>query len=113
MDPVRKLAPPGGSTDDPPPGSQVVVLPVDCTVHNISLLRERLCGVAADARDITLDLRQVEQFDTSTLQLLTAFARDRAARGAHLLTCGARPEWDEAVQLLGLTATLAGGSSVP
>jgi hypothetical protein len=42
--------------------------------------------------------------------LLAAFARDQAARGTNLLTCGASVAWDEAAALLGLTATLAGSS---
>jgi anti-anti-sigma regulatory factor len=88
--------------------SEVIALPADCTLRNIGALRDRLCEVAADVTNITLDLRRVERFDTATLQLVAAFARDHAARGTNLLTCGNRPAWDEAAGLLGLTATLAG-----
>jgi anti-anti-sigma regulatory factor len=88
--------------------SEVIVLPADCTLRNIGALRDRLCDVPADVTNITLDLRQLERFDTATLQLVAAFARDQARRGTNLLTCGNRAVWDEAAELLGLTATLAG-----
>jgi anti-anti-sigma regulatory factor len=108
MNPAPKLARLGGGIDDPPVRSEVIELPVDCTLRHISALKERLCGVADDVQNITLDLRRLERFDTATLQLIAAFARDHAARGANLLTCGNRPPWDEAAELLGLSATLAG-----
>jgi anti-anti-sigma regulatory factor len=108
MNPARQLARPGGGTDDSPPRSEVIELPVDCTLRHISALKEQLCGVSDDVQNITLDLRRLERFDTATLQLMAAFVRDHAARGANLLTCGNRPSWDEAAELLGLSATLAG-----
>ena len=88
--------------------SEVIELPVDCTLRHISALRERLCGISDDVQNITLDLRRLERFDTATLQLIAAFARDHVSRGANLLTCGNRPAWDEAAELLGLSAILAG-----
>ena len=108
MNPARQLARPGGGSDDSPPRSEVVELPVDCTLRHIGALKERLCGVSDEVQNITLDLRRLERFDTATLQLIAAFVRDHAARGANLLTCGNRPAWDEAAELLGLSATLAG-----
>ena len=109
MKPARKTVRRASKASGSPPKSEVVALPADCTVRNISALRGKLCGVPADVRNITLDLRQLERFDTATLQLVAAFARDHAAHGANLLTCGNRPVWDEAVELLGLTATICGG----
>jgi anti-anti-sigma regulatory factor len=79
-------------------------------VRNIGVLRERLCEVSDNVRNITLDLRHLQRFDSATLQLLAAFTRDQGARGANLLTCGTSAAWDEAAALLGLTATLAGGA---
>jgi anti-anti-sigma regulatory factor len=108
MNPARQLARPGGGSDDSPPRSEVIELPVDCTLRHIGALKERLCGVSDEVQNITLDLRRLERFDTATLQLIAAFVRDHAARGANLLTCGNRPAWDEAAELLGLSATLAG-----
>jgi anti-anti-sigma regulatory factor len=104
----RKKAPRPRKPVDPTPRSEVIALPADCTLRNIGALRDRLCEVAPDVNNITLDLRRVERFDTSTLQLVAAFARDHVARGTNLLTCGNRPAWDEAAGLLGLTAILAG-----
>ncbi len=93
-----------------PARSPVILLPVDCSVRNITALRDQLCSAGNEgAPDLTLDLQQVERFDTATLQLIAAFARDRAARGMRLVTRGARPAWDEAADLLGLTAALNGG----
>jgi len=90
--------------------SEVIELPSDCSLRNLGSLRDRLCNVAADVRTITLDLRRVDRFDTATLQLIAAYCRDRAARGARVLTFGSRPAWDEAAALLGLTTALAGGT---
>jgi anti-anti-sigma regulatory factor len=93
-----------------PARSPVIVLPVDCSVRNITALREQLCSADTEGGShLTLDLDQVERFDTATLQLIAAFARDGAARGVSVLTRGARPAWDEAADLLGLTAALNGG----
>ncbi|HTY93461.1 MAG TPA: STAS domain-containing protein [Steroidobacteraceae bacterium] len=108
MKPLRKMPPRARRASVPLPDSVVVALPADCTLGNIGALRDLLCEVKAGVPNITLDLRRLERFDTATLQLLAAFTRDHAARGANLLTCGNRPAWDEAAALLGLTATLEG-----
>ncbi len=108
MNSTRNLAHRTGDADGLPPRSEVIVLPVDCSLRNIGALQNQLRGLAEDVHNITLDLRGVERFDTATLQLIAAFARDHTARGANLLTCVNRPAWDEAARLLGLTATLAG-----
>ena len=107
MNPAPNPMRPGG-TEEPPARSEVIELPVDCTLRHIGALKQRLSGVADDVQNITLDLRRLERFDTATLQLIAAFARDHAARGTNLLTCGNRPSWDEAAGLLGLSAILAG-----
>jgi anti-anti-sigma regulatory factor len=110
MKPARKTVRRTRRTSDLPPKSEVVVAPADCTVRNIGVLRERLCEVSDNVRNITLDLRHLQRFDSATLQLLAAFTRDQGARGVNLLTCGTSAAWDEAATLLGLTATLAGGT---
>jgi anti-anti-sigma regulatory factor len=107
MKPARKTVRRTSKAPDPQPRSEVIALSADCTLRKISALRDQLCGVRADVRNVTLDLRQLERFDTATLQLVAAFARDQVARGTNLLICGNRPAWDEAAELLGLTATLA------
>jgi anti-anti-sigma regulatory factor len=108
MKPARKSVRSSRKSSDPAPRSEVIALPADCTLRNITAVRDRLCGLDANVSNITLDMRNVERFDTATLQLVAAFARDQAARGANLMTCGNRPAWDEAAELLGLSATLAG-----
>ena len=108
MKATRKPARRSRRTSEPTPRSEVIELPPDCTLRKISALRDRLCAVPADVTNITLDLRRLERFDTATLQLAAAFTRDQARRGTNVLTCGTRPVWDEAAELLGLTATLAG-----
>jgi anti-anti-sigma regulatory factor len=107
MKPARKTVRRTSKAPDPQSRSEVIALSADCTLRKISALRDQLCGVREDVRNITLDLRQLERFDTATLQLVAAFARDQVARGTNLLICGNRPAWDEAAELLGLTATLA------
>jgi anti-anti-sigma regulatory factor len=108
MKSARKSVRRARKSSDLTPRSEVIALPADCTLRNIGALRDRLCALPADVNNITLDLRQLERFDTATLQLVAAFARDQVRRGTNLLTCGNRPAWDEAAELLGLTATLAG-----
>jgi anti-anti-sigma regulatory factor len=108
MKSARKTVRRTRKASDSPPKSEVVVVPADCTVRNISALRERLCKVSDNVRNITLDLRDLQRFDSATLQLIAAFTRDHGARGTNLLTCGTPTAWDEAAALLGLTATLAG-----
>jgi anti-anti-sigma regulatory factor len=110
MKPARKTVRRTRKSSDLLPKSEVVVVPADCTVRNIGALRERLCEVSDNVRNITLDLRHLQRFDSATLQLLAAFTRDHAARGTNLLSCGAPGAWDEAAALLGLTATLAGST---
>jgi anti-anti-sigma regulatory factor len=108
MKPARKTVRRTRRTADSAPKSAVIVVPADCSVRNIGVLRERLCAVSENVRNITLDLRQLQRFDSATLQLIAAFTRDLSARGINLLTCGTSAAWDEAAALLGLTATLAG-----
>jgi len=108
MNRARKTVRRTSKTSESPPDSQVVALPANCTVRHIGAVRDQLCGVRAEVGNVTLDLRRMERFDTSTLQLIAAFAREQTARGTNLLICGNRPAWDEAAELLGLTATLAG-----
>jgi anti-anti-sigma regulatory factor len=108
MKPARKTVRRTRKASDLPPKSEIVAVPADCTVRNIGVLRERLCAVSDNVRNITLDLRHLQRFDSATLQLLAAFTRDQGARGTNVLTCGTSGAWDEAAALLGLTATLAG-----
>ncbi|HEX3836848.1 MAG TPA: STAS domain-containing protein [Steroidobacteraceae bacterium] len=108
MKPARKTVRRTRKTSNLPPKSEVVVVPADCTVRNIGALRDRLCAVPDNVRNITLDLRHLQRFDSAALQLISAFTRDHSARGTNLLTCGTPAAWDEAAALLGLTATLAG-----
>ena len=113
MKPARKTVRRVRKASQPAARSEVIALPADCTLRNINALRDRLCAVPADVTNITLDLRQMERFDTATLQLIAAFARDQVRRGINLLTCGNRPVWDEAAELLGLSATLAARAPTP
>jgi anti-anti-sigma regulatory factor len=110
MKPARKKVRRTRRASDLPPKSEVVVVPADCTVRHIDALRERLCEVSDNVRNITLDLRHLQRFDSATLQLIAAFTRDHGARGANLLTCGTPAAWDETAALLGLTATLTGSA---
>ena len=110
MKPARKKVRRTRRASDLPAKSEVVVVPADCTLRNIGALRDRLCEVSENVRNITLDLRHLQRFDSATLQLIAAFTRDHGARGANLLTCGTPAAWDEAAALLGLTATLTGSA---
>lgn len=110
MKPARKTVRSTRRTRDLPPDSEVLELPADCTMLNVDAVHGRLCQISGNVRNITLDLRHLQRFDGTTLQLVAAFARDQGARGNKLLICGTSPAWDEGVQLLGLTAVLPGSA---
>ncbi len=86
--------------------SSTVTLASHCTVKDAAALKLDLCAIA-ELADVTIDVAAIERIDTATMQLLCAFARDRAERKCKVLWKGDSVSWREAVRLLG-TAELLG-----
>ena len=88
------------------PAAAVIALASNCTVKDAAALKTSLSALANEAADVTVDVAAVERIDTSTLQLLCAFARDRAARKQNVVWKGDSQSWLDAVRLLGLRELL-------
>ena len=73
-----------------------------CTIKDAAALKLDLCAVAHGDADVSIDVAAVERIDTSTMQLLCAFVRDRAQRKQIVLFKGDSQSWREAVRLLGV-----------
>lgn len=84
----------------------VVALASNCTVKDAAALKATLSAIANEAADVAVDVAAVERIDTSTMQLLCAFARDRAARKQKVVWKGDSQSWREAVRLLGVRELL-------
>lgn len=94
------VAEPSASSDVS--AATVIALASNCTVKDAAALKTSLTEVANEPADVTVDVSAIERIDTSTLQLLCAFARDRAARQQKVVWQGDSESWREAVRLLGI-----------
>ncbi len=79
-----------------------LALPAECTLADAETLKLRLASLLRSVKPVTIDVRAVRRIDTASLQLLTAFARDRRLSELPVRMSGESPVFDEAVRLLGL-----------
>jgi ABC-type transporter Mla MlaB component len=77
-----------------------------CTIKDAAALKLDLCAIAQEDADVSIDVTAVERIDTSTMQLLCAFVRDRMERKQKVLFKGDSQSWSEAVRLLGIAELL-------
>jgi ABC-type transporter Mla MlaB component len=77
-----------------------------CTIKDAAALKLDLCAMAHEQADVSIDVAAVERIDTSTMQLLCAFVRDRMERKQKVLFKGDSQCWREAVRLLGVAELL-------
>jgi ABC-type transporter Mla MlaB component len=93
----------------PKPGKATprVVLASTCAVKDAAALKQSLCQHLQTEAEVSIDVSSVERIDTSTMQLLCAFVRDRAARQAKVEWVGDSRALREAARLLGVEAMLA------
>jgi anti-anti-sigma regulatory factor len=91
------------------PPVRVIAISSHCTIKDAAALKLDLIAMANESAEVTLDVGSIERIDTATMQLLCAFARDRAQRNQKVIWKGESPSWLDAVRLLG-TATLLGFS---
>jgi ABC-type transporter Mla MlaB component len=84
----------------------MIVLASNCNVKDAAELKQTLCLHLDDAAPVTVDVGSVERVDTSTMQVLCAFVRDRAAQERKVEWLGDASVVREAAQLLGVEAML-------
>jgi ABC-type transporter Mla MlaB component len=77
-----------------------------CTIKDAASLKLDLCAMAHEHAEVSIDVGAVERIDTSTMQLLCAFVRDRTQRNQKVLFKGDSQSWREAVRLLGVAGLL-------
>lgn len=78
-----------------------VALPANCSIHDAAQLKAALLEVATQPA-VTIDAGAMERIDTSGVQLLAAFSRDRAAKGFGTEWRGVNAVLLDALQVLGL-----------
>lgn len=88
------------------PSQPTLVLATHCNVKDAAELKQSLCLHLDDAAPVALDVGKVERVDTSTMQLLCAFVRDRAAQQRKVEWLGDSSVIREAARLLGVEASL-------
>lgn len=92
----KTSAPPAGADAAP-----VIALASHCTVKDAAALKARLCERGSDSADVIVDVAAIERIDTSAMQLLCAFARDRGSSDRKVVWRGESQSWREALRLLG------------
>jgi ABC-type transporter Mla MlaB component len=90
----------------PSPSASGLALASHCTIKDAASLKLDLCALAHDDAEVSIDVAAVERIDTSTMQLLCAFVRDRMQRNQKVLFKGDSQSWREAVRLLGVAGLL-------
>ena len=89
------------------PSQPTIVLASNCNVKDAGELKQSLCHYLDDGAPVALDVGKVERVDTSTIQLLCAFVRDRTARDRKVEWIGDSPVIRDAAHLLGVEALLS------
>ena len=89
------------------PSQPAIVLADNCTVRDAGELKQTLCQYVDEVAPVALDVSKVERIDTSTMQLLYAFVRDRTVRERKVEWVGDSPVIRDAARLLGVEALLS------
>jgi ABC-type transporter Mla MlaB component len=77
-----------------------------CTMREGAAIKVELMKLLSVRQTVLVDVSAVERIDTSALQMLCAFVRDRRARRLTTRWTGQPPAFAEAVEILGLTSAL-------
>lgn len=88
------------------PSQPTIVLASTCNVKDAAELKQSLCLHLDEAAPVKLDVGSVERVDTSTMQLLCAFVRDRSTQQRQVEWVGDSPIVRDAARLLGVEALL-------
>jgi ABC-type transporter Mla MlaB component len=84
----------------------MIVLASNCNVKDAAELKQSLCLHLDHEAAVSLDVGSVERVDTSTMQLLCAFVRDRSARQRQVEWLGDARVVRDAARLLGVETML-------
>lgn len=84
----------------------MIVLASNCSVKDAAELKQTLCLHLDDAEAVTVDVGSVERVDTSTMQVLCAFVRDRSAQERKVEWLGDPGVVRDAARLLGVESML-------
>ena len=84
----------------------MIVLASNCNVKDAAVLKQTLCLHLDDAEAVTVDVGSVERVDTSTMQVLCAFVRDRSAQERKVEWLGDPGVVRDAARLLGVESML-------
>jgi ABC-type transporter Mla MlaB component len=84
-----------------------VALASSCNVKDAAELKQSLCHYVDECAPVALEVGRVERVDTSTMQLLCAFVRDRAAQQRKVDWVGDTRVIRDAARLLGVELMLA------
>jgi len=82
-------------------------------VKDAGELKQSLCHYVDDSAPVALDVGKVERVDTSTMQLLCAFVRDRSAQQRKVEWVGDANVIREAARLLGVEELLSLPGATP
>src|SRR5262245_41244337 len=85
----------------------MIVLASNCNVKDATELKQTLGLHLDEAAPVTLDVGSVERVDTSTLQVLCAFVRDRRAQQRQVEWLGDTGVVRDAARLLGVESMLS------
>jgi ABC-type transporter Mla MlaB component len=88
------------------PSQPMIVLASNCNVKDAAELKQSLCLHLDEAAPVKLDVGSVERVDTSTMQLLCAFVRDRSMQQRKVEWVGDSRVVHDAARLLGVEAML-------
>jgi ABC-type transporter Mla MlaB component len=88
------------------PAQPTIVLASNCNVKDAAELKQSLCLHLDHATPVVLDVGSIERIDTSTMQLLCAFVRDRSAQQRTIEWLGDSRVVRDAARLLGVEAML-------
>ena len=77
-----------------------------CTMREGAAIKIELMKLLSVRQTVLLDVSAVERIDSSAMQMLCAFVRDRRARRLSTRWSGQPPAFAEAVQILGLASAL-------
>jgi ABC-type transporter Mla MlaB component len=103
---VVEAAPPAASSH-PTIVLARIVLASNCNVKDAAELKQSLCFHLDDGAPVALDVGKIERIDTSTIQLLCAFVRDRLAQQRKVVWLGDASVLRDAAHLLGVAALLS------
>ena len=79
-----------------------IVLASNCNVKDAGELKQSLCHYLDVVAPVALDVGKVERVDTSTMQVLCAFVRDRSAQQRKVEWLGDAGVLRDAARLLGV-----------